>query len=476
MNPLLQQTLNQYDVMSKSTTLNETYKSTIRDYIHNLATGNELTGPRAMREAVRSLTDKGITTIDHASGRKVRMDTMVRNSLMTEYSHIVQDVQSRVAEEVGMDGVEVSIHNHAAPDHEPFQGHVFTNEEFDKLQNGDIAEDIDGEKFQTDRPVGMWNCRHLYFGFLIGISEPSMSKRELEFIKGQNEAGIDFNGKHYSLYGAEQLQRRYEAEIRRQKETSNLYKQIKKDNPEFNKDYKDSVRRTLGLQMGYGKLGKALEPHAIRTKFDRSFVIRDKQGNIPMVLQGALSDRQIAERADIASRLARDKYPDETFKKLSDVRGLFTTVSLPQNLDNIYIAESRMKYSSPKDRLEKEAITLKEVMQSKLFTDIGNTLFLSPEKGLFQQPTIDGFLNGWETELRNITGHSRQITERFRDAVVRKEAKFVYLNIDNPKITVDETIKKIKIVMGNNPTLTNIRVIAYFTDTRILKFWNTDYL
>ena len=471
MNPLLDEALKNYETMANSTALNQTYRETIKTYLTKMTIGDELSAPSAMRQAVRTLTEQGIMTIDHVSGRKVRMDTMVRNSLMTEFTNIVQDVQNRVAEEVGFDGVEVSIHSHSAPDHEPFQGHTFTNAEFEKLQNGDIAEDIDGEKFQTERPIGMWNCRHLYFGVLIGISEPSMNKRELEFIKGENTAGVDFNGKHYTLYQAEQLQRRLETEIRRQKETSNLFKQVKKDNPEFNKDYQESVRRTLGLQMGYGKLGKALEPHAIRTKWDRSFVIRDKQGNVPMVLQGALSDRQIAERADIASRVAKGKYKNENFIKASSINPQLKYVSLPHYMENIYISENRLKsLVSETDEL----IFHKEIIQAKVFSDIGNTVYLSPDN-IYGKKTIDGFINGWETEFKTITGTANKVNKRYRNAIEEKKATNVFIRINNPAITRDMAIHQIRLVLKNNPNYFG-RIIVQLAKNQSLFFLSTDDL
>jgi len=280
MNPLLKNTLARYEVMAKSTALDETYISTIRTYVSKI-TNDELNGPKAMREAIRSLTNEGITTVDH-NGRKVRMDTSVRNSLMTEFTHIVQDVQDQVAEELGFDGVEISIHSHSAPDHEPFQGHTFTNEEFAKLQNGEIAEDIEGEEFQTDRPIGMWNCRHLYFGVLIGISQPSMSKSELEYIKAENEAGIEFHGKHYTLYEAEQLQRIVEHNIRIEKANLNLYKNVRFDDSVFFNDYRKHRDRLTELQSEYRELGKVLEPVAMRMKYERATIPKGSTGGLEL--------------------------------------------------------------------------------------------------------------------------------------------------------------------------------------------------
>jgi len=277
--PLLRQAVRNYEVMSKSVTVNDTYKKTIRQYVNRLTTGDEEYAPMAMRKAIRELTKQGITTIDYKSGRSVRMDTVVRNSLMTEYTNIVQNIERKLGEEIGADGVEISAHQHSAEDHEPIQGRTFTNAEFEKLQNGEEAQDIEGEIFQTDRPIGMWNCRHLFFPVLIGISEPSFSQEELEAMKERNQDGIEFQGEHYTLYEAEQKQRQIEAGLRQQREYLNLYKEVRSTSPELERDYQRTKRNIAGLRNEYKELGAALEPKAMRSKWERSFVPKGSTGN-----------------------------------------------------------------------------------------------------------------------------------------------------------------------------------------------------
>ena len=54
----------------------------------------------------------------------------------------------------GSDGKEISVHNLSAPDHEPIQGHQFTNEEVDNMQTGKPFSDVDGISFAPiDRPI-----------------------------------------------------------------------------------------------------------------------------------------------------------------------------------------------------------------------------------------------------------------------------------------------------------------------------------
>jgi hypothetical protein len=217
------------------------------------------------------------------------MDSAVRNALMTEYTEIIEGVQLKLAGEIGADGWEISAHEHCAVDHIDIQGHIFTNEEFEKLQNHEDAVDIEGERFQLDRAIGDWNCRHIAYPFLTGISEPSFSKKQLADIQARNEAGVDFHGKHYTLYDAEQLQRRYETEMRKERENNNLLKQVRDVDPVMEREYQQSRTRLAGLREGYKELGAVLAPHSMRMKMERSYVPKGAIGGLqPISVQSII--------------------------------------------------------------------------------------------------------------------------------------------------------------------------------------------
>jgi hypothetical protein len=277
--PLLRQTMQNYEAMSKSVAVDETYKRTVRKYINRLAAGGEDNAPMAMRHAIRELTEQGISTIHYRSGRTVRMDTAVRNSLMTEYTNIVQNIQNKVGQEIGADGWEVSAHEHSAEDHIDLQGHTFTNEEFEKLQNGEDAEDIEGNTYQTDRPIGMWNCRHLAFPVIIGVSEPAFSDEQLEALQERNEDGVEFQGEHFTLYEAEQRQRVLETSMRRERENLNLLNGVKDTDSGLYRDYRESKKKLAALRNEYKELGAALHPKALRMKWERTYVPRGSTGS-----------------------------------------------------------------------------------------------------------------------------------------------------------------------------------------------------
>lgn len=86
-------------------------------------------------------------------------------------------------EQFGSDGVELS-----APDHVGVQGRQFSNEEFEKMQSGISCVDVDGKEYSGfDRPIGQWNCRHVTFPIIIGISERVHSDEQLQEMAENSE-------------------------------------------------------------------------------------------------------------------------------------------------------------------------------------------------------------------------------------------------------------------------------------------------
>ena len=100
------------------------------------------------------------------------------------------------------EGVEISAHRAPSEAHAKVQGCIFTEKEFDKLQDGKEAKDIDGVKHQISEPIEEGDCKHTAMPFLIGVSEPSNSKEYLKELLEENEKGIEVQGKHFTLYQA----------------------------------------------------------------------------------------------------------------------------------------------------------------------------------------------------------------------------------------------------------------------------------
>ena len=160
----------------------------------------------SMKRTLKQLADSGLRRVIYQaeSGRfhTQRLDTAVRRNLMDGIREINQGVQDITGEQFGADGKEISVHAMSAPDHEPIQGHQFTNEEYDKLQNQMSFQDVNGRQFGAiQRPIGVWNCRHFTYSIIIGEATPNFTQEQLDEYIARNKKGYTLpNGTHLSMY------------------------------------------------------------------------------------------------------------------------------------------------------------------------------------------------------------------------------------------------------------------------------------
>ena len=204
--------------------LRETYNMVLDNALLNVSQGKE-TFDSAMTRIMEQIGGSGLKTLEYESGRGVRLDSAIRMHLKGRLRELHNENQKIIGEEIGTDGVEISVHANPAPDHELAQGHQFTNEEFDKLQAGLVALDYKGRAITLDhdnksgyRPISEMNCYHYIFTIVLGVSEPLYTDEQLQKIIEDNEKGFELDGKHYSLYDGEQLLRKVELELRKSKD------------------------------------------------------------------------------------------------------------------------------------------------------------------------------------------------------------------------------------------------------------------
>lgn len=197
----------------QAATLRQTYSSIIDRAIYEIKTG-VTDYNTALRQSVRQLADSGIRVVDWASGVTRRADTAARMNILDGVRQLSQQMLHYHAQQYGSNGVELSAHAISAPDHVEAQGHQFTNAEFEKMQSGADFEDVNGKSYAGfKRPIGQWNCKHLAFPIIIGVSQPAHSESELNRLK-QNSA---------EKYVLTQEMRRKETNLRKLKERRMAY-------------------------------------------------------------------------------------------------------------------------------------------------------------------------------------------------------------------------------------------------------------
>lgn len=212
-----------------------TYQNALDTAIINAGQGKE-TFDSAMRRVIRDLVESGIRTVAYESGKSMRLESAVRLAMQGGLRDMNNQLQLQFGESFDADGVEISVHENPAPDHQYVQGKQFStskydedgNEifrgEFEKFQSDETAISYDGEVFEPEyeghdrRSIGQYNCYHYIFRIVLGVNKPLHTNEELQAIIDRNNKGFDFDGKHYTMYEGQQLQRKIETEIRKAKD------------------------------------------------------------------------------------------------------------------------------------------------------------------------------------------------------------------------------------------------------------------
>lgn len=193
----------------------------------------------AIRCAVMPLAKRGLRTIEQKSGRSIGIEYACRRYIMDQLGALDDEVQKANHDRLGCDGWEISAHAACAPDHEPIQGRQYSDAEYEQLNNS------------LQRRIGHLNCGHTASPIILGVNAPQYTEAELKQFAEDNERGITYNGKHYTLYQAGQEQATMENAIR------NLRRQILADEETKSPDLQKHQIRLRVLQSEYTKFCKA---------------------------------------------------------------------------------------------------------------------------------------------------------------------------------------------------------------------------
>lgn len=212
---------------------------------------------QAIRSAIKELATQGLQTISYPSGHQDQLDVAMRRTVLTGVSQTVGQIQLDEAHALGVELVQTSAHAGARPEHEVWQGKVFSLVgKTDKYPN---FEDETGYG-EVDGLCGI-NCRHSFYPFFEGASRPSYSKRELNRMEDKR---VNFQGEKLTVYDASQIQRKYERTIRYYKRQADMLGVAKLDNTreiEKIRQYQAALRK-LTSQTGLPRQSSREGPRA----------------------------------------------------------------------------------------------------------------------------------------------------------------------------------------------------------------------
>lgn len=223
--------------------LKDTYNYVLDEALLNMSQGKE-TFDSSMRRILKDIGGSGLKTVEYASGRSVRLDSVARMHLQDALRTLHNENQKIIGEEFDYDGIEVTHHSNSAPDHidtidgkqfaliDKIKEHIAKGipTEVEKIRgnqvwvDGKVYDDFNAMNNALKRPVSTLNCKHKIFTIILGVSKPAYTQEQLDEDKEKNIQGFILDGKHYSLYEGTQLQRQLERAIREQKDIQILAK------------------------------------------------------------------------------------------------------------------------------------------------------------------------------------------------------------------------------------------------------------
>lgn len=165
-----------------------------------------------MEDAVRTLSDAGIETVDYKSGVKTTIDAAVRRHIVSQVSQAKAQILSDRCDQYDQDLVFVSAHFGARPSHAMWQGKVYsrsgTSDKYPSLDEGTGYSGTGPFAALGDRLCGV-NCQHEMVPYMPGLSQLP----DLSFEKEQKRYGMTSE----EYYRATQKQRALERKVRKYK-------------------------------------------------------------------------------------------------------------------------------------------------------------------------------------------------------------------------------------------------------------------
>lgn len=297
-----------------ATSLSDTYNKVV-DYAVSKVQLGESSYNSAIKEVLEALASSGIRTVDYATGYSRRLDTSVRQNVLWGIKQCNQNTADKLGEEFGADGYEISYHSNPRPSHSDMGGKQYAIGKARTL-NGVYYPSFDTVAHLLEE----YNCLHFKFSIILGVSVPTYDNDELEALKAEDKKEIEFEGEKYDKYGASQLQRRIETEIRNQKDLGIIAKAAGND------ELRQEVQLKLNhLASKYSELSKV---SGLPTKMERMQV----KGFSPVKAKSTQKGQ--ADYKTIVNR----KYDEKQYNRYKELLG---SSNVPETLDKF----QQMKYN-----------------------------------------------------------------------------------------------------------------------------------
>lgn len=168
----------------------------------------------AVKQAVDSLAD-GMKFVTYPTGHQDSIEVAARRAVLTGVNQTAGKLQVARADEMGVEFFETTAHGGARPSHAEWQGRQFhRGGAVDYL--GKHYPDFEAATgYGTGAGLCGWNCRHTFFAVFPELGDPpTWTEESLQELNARN---IEYNGKLYTQYEINQMQRARERNVRKWK-------------------------------------------------------------------------------------------------------------------------------------------------------------------------------------------------------------------------------------------------------------------
>lgn len=341
----------------------------------------------AMKSAADELSERGITTVQYENGKPVTrsIESAVRMNILTSINQTAANQTLNNAEELGVEKFEVSAHIGARPEHEAWQGKIYTKADLYKVCNLGSVTGLCGI-----------NCRHSFYPYFDGMDE-HYSADDLDEMASEK---VEYNGKKMTRYEGEQKLRSIERNIRRYKRKALTQQAAGVDDTQ--------ARRKIGEWQAAAR--DFTKQTGISRDSAREYI--GTSGKQPAGLKPLSVENKTK---NVAAKL----FPKEKWEEISE---------------NVFMASSR----TPKNKQQINVLNKEKEMAKKVAIK-GHSVYMLPETSKGKNPDV--VMDGIKTEFKNIIGNINSIGKRFNEAL--KQGENVFLNIENKQIGIHEVFRKI---------------------------------
>ena len=168
----------------------------------------------AVKQAVDSLADD-LPAVTYPSGHTDTLEVAARRAVLTGVNQTAGKLQEARMDEMNVEFVETSAHGGARPSHAEWQGRRFHRGGAVDYLGKHYPDFEQATGYGTGAGIYGWNCRHTHFPVFPSLGDPpTWTEESLQELNARN---IEHNGKLYTQYEINQMQRARERNVRKWK-------------------------------------------------------------------------------------------------------------------------------------------------------------------------------------------------------------------------------------------------------------------